>query len=140
MKSFALATMAFVLLTSIGIAAEPDYMLRDYNGVEHRLSDHRGKWVVINFWATWCPPCLEEMPELARFHADHKDRDAVVWGVDFEDITKEALENFLQRVSVNYPILGFGQQPYNRLAPFVFYRPPSSSARTVSSCASMREP
>lgn len=62
----------------IGIAAEPDYAPRDYKGVEHRLSDYRGKWVVMNFWATWCPPCLEEIPELAKFHAEHKDKDAVV--------------------------------------------------------------
>ena len=44
--------------------------------------------------------------------AVHKDKDAVVWGVDFEDVEKDVLESFLKKVSVNYPILGIGQQPY----------------------------
>ena len=51
---------------------------------EHRVSDNRGKWLVINFWATWCTPCLKEMPELERFYQDNKAR-AEVWGVTFED-------------------------------------------------------
>ena len=45
----------------------PDYLLRDLDGVVHRVSDHRDKWLVINFWATWCAPCLKEMPELELF-------------------------------------------------------------------------
>ena len=44
-----------------------DFTLPDIDGETHRLSDHRGKWVVINFWATWCGPCMVEIPELMRF-------------------------------------------------------------------------
>lgn len=45
-----------------------DFTLKDENGKSHTLSDYRGKVVVINFWATWCPPCLKEMPSMERAH------------------------------------------------------------------------
>lgn len=109
-----------------GLADEPDYVLRDYNGVEHRLSENRGKWTIMNFRATWCPPCLDEMPELSAFHAEHKHKDAVVWGISFEKISKRELQDFIGKVSVNYPILGFEQEPYTpfgsvRVLPTTFF-------------------
>lgn len=126
MKHLTRALAIFLLISATDNTAETDYVLRDYKGVEHWLSDYRGKWVVMNFWATWCPPCLHEMPELAKFHAAHKDKHAVVWGVDFEDIAIDTLEKFLKKVSVNYPILGIGQEPYTpfgtvRVLPTTFF-------------------
>ena len=82
-----------------------DFQLPDVNGVMHRLSDYRGKWVVVNYWATWCPPCLEEMPELERFHQGHKDKDAVVLGVNLEATDAATLRYFLKWHLVSYPIL-----------------------------------
>lgn len=87
-----------------------DYRLKDLDGVEHRASDSLGKWLVINFWATWCAPCLEEMPELEKFYRGNRER-ADLWGVTFEDTDIAAIRRFVDRLGVTYPILGHGQDP-----------------------------
>jgi len=79
-------------------------VLTDLQGAEHSLADYRGKWVVVNYWATWCPPCLEEIPELVQFHNEHKDRDAVVWGVNREEISLADLEVFVRQQQISYPL------------------------------------
>jgi thiol-disulfide isomerase/thioredoxin len=95
---------ALLALPSIA-AAEIDFVLPDLDGGEHRLSDYRGKWVLVNYWATWCPPCLEEMPELEMFHETHKDKDAVVLGINLEQIAPERLRAFVDEQFISYPIL-----------------------------------
>ena len=64
---FVLLFMGF--LASAAVMAEPvDFTLPDIEGKQRSLSEFRGKWVIVNFWATWCPPCLEEIPDLIDFH------------------------------------------------------------------------
>jgi thiol-disulfide isomerase/thioredoxin len=87
-----------------------DYQLRDMDGRLYKVSDYRGKWLIINFWATWCPPCLKEMPELERFYQENQER-AQVWGVSFEDGDKAAILAYVDRLGVTFPILGYGQDP-----------------------------
>ena len=94
------------LLNLSNAAAEPvDFALPDLKGITQKLSDYRGKWVVVNYWATWCPPCLTEIPELIAFHEKHKDKDAVVIGVDLEDIGLAELNEFVESYFLNYPVL-----------------------------------
>ncbi len=63
----------------------PDFTLKDLDGNTVRLSDLQGKVVFINFWATWCPPCRAEMPEIEAVHQEYKDKGVVVIGVDMSE-------------------------------------------------------
>lgn len=95
----------FILCLSLfpALSYAVDMELKGLNGETASLSDYRGKWVVVNFWATWCPPCLEEMPELQAFHDQHADTDAVVLGLNTEVISKEDVQGFLDDYFITYP-------------------------------------
>lgn len=81
-----------------------DFSLPDLSGQVHKLSDYRGKWVLVNYWATWCPPCREELPELEVFYTGDKER-VMVLGVNMEDIDHGALKVFVDDQFLSYPIL-----------------------------------
>ncbi|MGD8843556.1 MAG: TlpA disulfide reductase family protein [Gammaproteobacteria bacterium] len=95
----------FALLGGVALADPVDYSLPDLHDKTHALADYRGKWVVVNYWATWCPPCQEEIPELVDFHDRHSAKDAVVLGINFEDIDKQQLETFVDSFLISYPVL-----------------------------------
>ncbi|MCU7844004.1 MAG: TlpA family protein disulfide reductase [Candidatus Thiodiazotropha sp. (ex Monitilora ramsayi)] len=97
--------LLWVLMPSLLMAEPVDFELEGLDGKTYKLSDYRGKWVLVNYWATWCPPCREELPELEVFHANHKDKDAVVLGVAMERIKKERLQAFVDDQFISYPIL-----------------------------------
>jgi thiol-disulfide isomerase/thioredoxin len=96
----------FALLACfIGAAGAQQFSLTDASGKIHRLSDYRGKWVLVNFWATWCPPCLEEMPDLGALYDARRGKDLIVIGVavDFQN-PREVIE-FADNMLVSYPIV-----------------------------------
>ena len=67
----------------------PDFTLIDLEGNQVSLSDFRGKTVFVNFWATWCPPCRAEMPEIEAVYQEYKDKGVVVIGVDIREAEEE---------------------------------------------------
>jgi thiol-disulfide isomerase/thioredoxin len=95
-----------LLLSSAAYPAEEGPIavtLPDLEGNEVDLASWRGQWLVLNFWATWCTPCIKEFPELDALHSNHDD--ITVVGLNFENADQARLEQFLQRYPVSYPIL-----------------------------------
>jgi len=98
-----------LILTAPGLLAadesdQPvDFTLQRLHGGEVRLSEFRGKWLVLNYWATWCAPCRKEIPELSELN-DARD-DIVVLGLAFEDTDIENFDEFLKEFHPGYPLL-----------------------------------
>ena len=107
MKRLALVVwILFMLPVTPTLAAEQvAFAFPDIQGKVHTEAEYRGKWVVVNYWATSCPPCLKEIPELVAFHQRHRDRDVVLLGVDFEDISLSWLKDFMESMSMKYTVL-----------------------------------
>jgi thiol-disulfide isomerase/thioredoxin len=80
-----------------------DFTLPALDGERYSLSQFAGKWVVVNFWATWCGPCRKEIPELSELHAERED--VIVLGIAYEDTDPEDFELFLSEYDPSYPIL-----------------------------------
>ena len=85
-------------------AEMPDFTLETVDGETVSLSDYRGQPIVLNFWATWCTPCREEMPLLQETYEAHADAGLVVLGVNVRE-TPEAVERFLEEVGVDFPVV-----------------------------------
>lgn len=90
--------------------AEPalQFSFPDMDGRLQAVSQWRGKILVINFWATWCPPCLKEIPEFIQWQARHQSNNVQFVGIAIDD--RDAVADYLQRVAVNYPILIAGDE------------------------------
>ncbi|MCW0403946.1 TlpA family protein disulfide reductase [Xanthomonas sacchari] len=82
---------------------EPSLKMKAVDGREYDLAAHRGQWVVVNFWATWCAPCLKEMPELSALHVMRDNIEVV--GLAYEDIEPAEMQAFLKQHPVAYPIV-----------------------------------
>ncbi len=83
----------------------PQLELRDLDGRVVRLSDYQGKVVLINFWATWCPPCRAEMPDLVRLQREHRKQGLQIIGITYPPEKKDRVRRFARSIKVNYPII-----------------------------------
>ena len=92
-------------LWSEGNESAPSLVLADIRGVEHSLEQYRGKVVIVNFWATWCPPCVEELPSLENAWQRYRQQGLVVLAVSGEE--SDVVTSFLERLpsDITFPVL-----------------------------------
>ena len=91
--------LTYIILI-VSSCSEPDYRLVD--GSSGKLDDFLGRWLIVNYWADWCPPCIKEMPELENFYNDNEDR-ALVLTYNFDRLEGEELQSQIIRFRVNVP-------------------------------------
>jgi thiol-disulfide isomerase/thioredoxin len=97
-----LLALLFSLYTT-HLALADDWNLKDTNGVHYKLSEQKGKWVLVNFWAPWCPECLQEIPELNALQKQHKDMQVIGVAVMYrknQEVTEAARAH-----SIAYPVV-----------------------------------
>lgn len=94
--------LALLLLASPAWAG---FNVKDLDGKPHTLADYKGKWVLVNFWATWCPPCLEEIPDLIALHDKHRGKDLVVIGIAMDYKSKKEIADFANDMLMSYPVV-----------------------------------
>ncbi|MBT2581700.1 redoxin domain-containing protein [Planococcus sp. ISL-109] len=109
LNNMALGSNVEFLPTDEGLAKgelAPDFKLTTLAGEEMRLSDYRGKAVILNFWATWCPPCRAEMPHMQDFYENQQANDLEVLAVNLttEDSGLSDIESFVEEFGLGFPI------------------------------------
>lgn len=112
-----------------GIESPLRFSLNDLQGNTVTAEAYRGKWLVLNYWATWCAPCRDEMPELVKFQAENDN--VQVLGIAYEDATIEKLQNFAEDFGITYPLLridvynppGFAEEGGLGLPTTIVYNP-----------------
>ena len=98
------------------VADEVDFTAQGIDGKSVSLSDFRGKWVIVNYWATWCPPCLDEIPELVALHEANSGK-LVVLGVAYEEVNSDYLKEFVESHLMSYPVVRMDPVPVTKLGP-----------------------
>jgi thiol-disulfide isomerase/thioredoxin len=111
----AVITLTFlVVLSSVvlgqGKAPAPQVVLKDIAGRTLRLSNYKGKVVLLNFWATWCSPCRAEMPDLVKWQREYRKRGLQVIGITYPPEELAEVRKFVRSIKVNYPIALGGKQ------------------------------
>jgi cytochrome c biogenesis protein CcmG/thiol:disulfide interchange protein DsbE len=118
-----IAAMAigFVLVLGYGLRSQPvsligapapDFTLSLFDGGGLSLADRRGSVVVVNFWASWCPPCRDEAPALEKIWREYEDESVIFVGVDYKDVRSKAMA-FIEEFNVTYPN---GSDAYNKIS------------------------
>lgn len=109
--------LAGLLLALVaGWAQAADFRVTDTTGKTHTLSGYKGKWVLVNYWATWCPPCLEEIPDLITLHGNKKNN-LVVIGVALDYRNAKQVTDFADGMLVDYPIVLGNEQVVRQIGP-----------------------
>ena len=108
MTKAALTAMILVVLSSVAFGqdkgAAPQLELKDIEGRALRLSDYKGKVVLLNFWATWCAPCRAEMPDLIKWQREYRRHGLQIIGVTYPPEDPAEVRKFIKSINVNYPI------------------------------------
>lgn len=104
-KSLVALAMSFALTGTVlaAMPEQPTLKVTTLDGRPYDLAAQRGKWVIVNYWATWCVPCIKEMPDISRFVTAHADKVAAI-GLAYEDSDKADIQAFLSKHPVSYPV------------------------------------
>jgi thiol-disulfide isomerase/thioredoxin len=82
---------------------QPSIKVTTLDGKPYDLATQRGKWVIVNYWATWCVPCIKEMPDISKFVSTHQDKVSAI-GLAYDDSDKADIQAFLAKHPVSYPV------------------------------------
>ncbi len=114
MKQVILALLAAFFLASCSRSSvevellaggAPDVMLQSLNGKMVRIADYEGKVILVDFWATWCPPCQEMVPQLSKLHENYASQGLVILGIALDREGAKIVEPFVRKYEINYMIL-----------------------------------
>ena len=104
LQKIVLITLLSLSFSSSQAKPVENFSFQDMNGKVHEFSDYEGKWVVVNYWAIFCPPCRVEIPDLIRFLKDNPDKVNIL-GMDAGMDEVDTLKQFVEDQKINYPII-----------------------------------
>ena len=135
-STFFTVTLLIILLFNFGCRNEvgagsmaPEFSLPDLSGQMISLEEHRGSVVILDFWATWCPPCRKSIPELVKLQKKYAEAGLVILGVSMDNprqVTDEKLQVFKKKNNINYIILRVNEKVIND-----YFKTPSVSIPTM---------
>jgi thiol-disulfide isomerase/thioredoxin len=108
-------SLAFCALPIVSLAAPSSFVLTDTQGQPHSLAQYRGKWVLVNIWATWCAPCVAEIPALESMHRSNAN--LVVLGVAADGQDTRRVMQFAGKLGATYPIISADRQVISQFQP-----------------------
>ena len=105
-QSLSRYVVGFGLVIFLSACTKADFVDADGNG--YSLANLHGKYVFVNYWATWCAPCIKEIPELNKLNKEHAD-DLIILGVDFDQVEGEELKKEIAKMNITFPV--FAREP-----------------------------
>jgi thiol-disulfide isomerase/thioredoxin len=97
--------LALSIITVSQLAVAENFVLKDTAGIKHQLENYKGKWVLVNYWATWCPPCLEEVPDIVSLFDHRRKKDLMIIGVVFDYESVQSVKEYVDDMLMSYPIV-----------------------------------
>lgn len=98
-------TLLFLISLFVLSCSYADPVFKDTHGKTVQLSAMKGKWILVNYWAPWCPSCIHEIPELNHFYKNNQDKNVLLYGVNYDGPTLEELKNSIEKSSIAFPVI-----------------------------------
>ena len=106
---FKVIVLCFTLSWCQSCAQKADFFLLDGSG--HRLADYRGQWLIINFWAEWCAPCREEIPELNQLYRNASQQNLTIIGISYDPLENREINRIVTQWGIEYPVVASKPMP-----------------------------